>query len=314
MLNLPGAAQGEDKGMALVTVAGGALDVTSVGEGPDLVLLHSLLIDRPAFARVVPTLAKHRRVHLVALPGFDGSTQAGPGVEDYADRIPEALRLLGLGRGSAVLGNGFGGFVAVALAARHGRLFEKLWLVDTAAGFPAAAKTAFALMADKVAGGGMGAVAEIAARRTFHDAYLARHPEAVAERRAVLMRFNAGAFIAACRALERVDLTATLSRIVNRTLVVVGELDAATPLDRARAGAADRGRALRAAAGVRPLPAAGAARVIPGCGGAVSRSSHSLSRRPAAAADMDSAAETGQISPQRRAAVAGRTRTRTGRR
>jgi 3-oxoadipate enol-lactonase len=220
--------------MALIKVAGGALDVTSVGEGPSLVLLHSLLIDRSAFANVVPALAKHRRVHLVALPGFDGSTAAGPGVEDHADRVAEALPLLGLGPGSAVLGNGFGGFVAVALAARHGALFEKLLLVDTAAGFPAAAKAAFSVMAEKVAGGGMGAVAEIAARRIFHDAYLNQHPEAVSERRAVLLRFNADAFIAACRVLERVDLTAALSRIANPTLVVVGEFDAATPLDLAR--------------------------------------------------------------------------------
>src|SRR6185437_15920335 len=129
----------------------GVVDVISAGEGPDLVLLHSLLIDRSAFDRVVPALARHRRVHLLALPGFDGSTRAGPLVEDYADRI----------------GNGFGGFIAVALAARHGALFERLLLIDTAAGFPAAAKTAFAVMAEKVTTGGMGAVAEIAARRIF---------------------------------------------------------------------------------------------------------------------------------------------------
>lgn len=220
--------------MAVLDVTGGTLDVVSMGEGPDLVLLHSLLIDRSAFERVVPALAARRRVHLVALPGFDGSSPAGPAVEDYADRIAAGLRALRLGPGSAVLGNGLGGFVAVALAARHGALFEKLLLVDTAAGFPAAAKTAFAAMAEKVGAGGMGAVAEIAARRIFHDAYLAAHPEAVAERRAVLLRFNPEAFIAACRALERVDLRAALADIANPTLVMVGELDAATPLDLAR--------------------------------------------------------------------------------
>jgi pimeloyl-ACP methyl ester carboxylesterase len=220
--------------MARIEVAGGVVDIASVGQGPDLVLLHSLLIDRSAFDRVVPELARGRRVHLVALPGFDGSTPTGPRVEDYADRIADALRRLGLGAGSAVLGNGFGGFVAVALAARHGLLFDKLLLVDTAARFPAAARSAFAVMAEKVAGGGMGAVAEIAARRIFHDAYLAAHPEAVAERRAVLMRFDPDAFIAACRALEQVDLKDQLARIANPTLVIVGELDAATPLDLAQ--------------------------------------------------------------------------------
>jgi 3-oxoadipate enol-lactonase len=220
--------------VAILEVPGGTLDIVSMGEGPDLVLLHSLLIDRSAFERVVPALARRRRVHLVALPGFDGSSPAGPAVPDYADRVAAGLRALRLGPGGAVLGNGFGGFVAVALAARHGTLFDKLLLVDTAAGFPPAAKQAFATMAEKVAADGMGAVAEIAARRIFHDAYLAAHPEAVAERRAVLLRFNPEAFVTACRALEAVDLRDALAAIANPTLVVVGELDAATPLDLAR--------------------------------------------------------------------------------
>jgi 3-oxoadipate enol-lactonase len=221
--------------MAKIAIPGGTVDVVSEGDGPDLVLLHSLLIDRSAFARVTPVLSRSRRVHLVALPGFDGSTAAGPAVEDYADRVAAALRTLGLGPGSAVLGNGFGGFVAVALAARHGGLFERLVLVDTAAAFPPAGKAAFAAMAASVAAGGMGAIAETAARRIFHDAYLAAHPEAVAERRAVLARFDPQAFVGACRALERVDLRPVLARIAHPTLVMVGELDAATPLALARA-------------------------------------------------------------------------------
>ena len=220
--------------MGVIDLEAAVVEIETAGEGPDLVLLHSLLIDRSAFARVLPRLTRSRRVHLVSLPGFDRSSPAGPGVEDYADRLAEALPRLDLAPGSAILGNGFGGFVALALAVRHGRLFDKLLLVDTAAGFPAAAKQAFAVMAEKVAQGGMGAVAEIAARRIFHDAYLAAHPEAVAERRAVLLRFNAEAFIAACRALERVDLRPALPSIANETLVVVGEFDAATPLDLAR--------------------------------------------------------------------------------
>jgi 3-oxoadipate enol-lactonase len=220
--------------MALIEVAGGRVDVQSVGEGPDLVLLHSLLIDRSAFDRVVPELAKSRRVHCLALPGFDGSTPVGPAIEDFADRVADAARGLRLRAGSALLGNGFGGFVALALAARQPQLFEKLLLIDTAARFPDAARSAFGVMAEKVAAGGMAAVAEIAARRIFHDAYLAAHPEAVGERRRVLMRFDADGFVAACHALERVDLRDRLAHIRAASLVVVGELDAATPVELAR--------------------------------------------------------------------------------
>ena len=220
--------------MGLIEAADGRLKVFSTGAGPDLVLLHSLLIDRSAFDGVVPRLASTRRVHVVALPGFDGSTPAGPDVSDYADRIADALRRLPLRPGAALLGNGFGGFIAISLATRHPDLFDGLLLVDTAAYFPDPARVAFAVMAEKVKEGGMAAVAEIAARRIFHDAYLSAHPEAVAQRRAVLMRFDPAAFIAACRALERVDLRAALPSIKQKTVVLVGELDAATPVALAR--------------------------------------------------------------------------------
>jgi 3-oxoadipate enol-lactonase len=220
--------------VARIVVEGGVVEVASSGEGPDLVLLHSLLIDGSAFDKIVPLLSRYRRVHVVALPGFGESTAVEGDVEAYADRVALALRALDLKPGSALLGNGFGGFVALALAARHGAMFEKLLLVDTAATFPEAARTAFAVMAGKVAEGGMGAVAEIAARRIFHDACLAAHPEAVAERRRVLLRFAPDAFVGACRALQRVDLRSALPRIANPTFVVVGELDAATPVDLAR--------------------------------------------------------------------------------
>jgi pimeloyl-ACP methyl ester carboxylesterase len=220
--------------MALIEVPGGVVDVVTTGAGPDLVLLHSLLIDRSAFDLVEPRLARTRRVHRVALPGFDGSTPAAPSIEAYADRVAAALRALPLGAGAALLGNGLGGFVATALAARHGELIGRLLLVDTAAAFPEAGRAAFRGLAEQVQRGGMDAVAEVAARRIFHDAYLAAHPEAVAERRAVLRRFDPQAFVAACRALEALDLRSTLARIAVPTLVVVGEHDAATPVVLAR--------------------------------------------------------------------------------
>ena len=54
--------------MASIEASGGRLEVFSTGDGPDLVLLHSLLIDSSAFDAVVPRLATFRRVHVVALP------------------------------------------------------------------------------------------------------------------------------------------------------------------------------------------------------------------------------------------------------
>src|SRR5476651_44733 len=127
-----------------------ALDVVKMGQGPDLVLLHSLLSDRTAFDRIAPRLAAERRVWLVNLPGFGASAPSGPGLEQFADRIAEELPTLGLSGKADLLGNGFGGFVSVALAVRHGAMFDRLMFVDTGAAIPPEGKGAFAMMAQRV--------------------------------------------------------------------------------------------------------------------------------------------------------------------
>ncbi|HZL60537.1 MAG TPA: alpha/beta fold hydrolase [Stellaceae bacterium] len=216
-----------------------ALDIELRGQGRDLVLLHSLLSDRTAFDRIAPRLARERRLVLVNLPGFGASAPAGPGLEDFADRIAEALPRAGVGPGADLLGNGFGGFVAVALAVRHGQQFGKLVLVDTGAAIPDAGKAAFHAMAERVEKGGMVAVVEMALARMFPDDFLADHPQIAEERRASLLRADPGHFAAACRGLAKLDLRAEIKSIANPTLVVVGLRDRSTPPALSHALAAD---------------------------------------------------------------------------
>jgi len=213
--------------MEIVRAGGAKFEIEQTGQGPDLVLLHSLLTDPRSFAAVVPALSRSRRVTLLSLPGFGGSAPAGPSIEDSADRVAQLLSTLG--GAPDVLGNGYGGFVAVALAARHGAKLGKLVLADTGAAFPEAGRAPFRAMAEAVTKGGMAAVVDAAVRRIFPDDWLAAHPRAAAERREVLLRLDVTSFAAACRALARVDLRPELPRIKNPTLVVVGSLDAATP-------------------------------------------------------------------------------------
>ncbi|MDE2229631.1 MAG: alpha/beta fold hydrolase [Alphaproteobacteria bacterium] len=206
------------------------LDVAEAGAGRALVLLHSLLSDRDAFDRVAPKLARERRVLLVDLPGFGKSVPAGPRLEDFADRIAENFDRLGLKPAHTdVLGNGFGGFVAVALAVRHGQKFDKLVLVDTGAAIPDIGKPAFHKMAALVESGGMAAVLDAALARMFPADFIAAHPAIAEERRAALRRTDPGYFAAACRALAALDLRSALKSIHNPTLVVVGLKDTATP-------------------------------------------------------------------------------------
>ncbi|GAC1341412.1 MAG: hypothetical protein NVSMB23_12900 [Myxococcales bacterium] len=216
--------------MAIIHSQGADFDVEQAGQGPDLLLLHSLLTDRRSFAPLQPSLSRSRRVTLLSLPGFDRSTPAGPAITDFADRVAALLPVLSPRGTVDVLANGFGGTVAVALAARHGARVGKLVLADVAAWFPEPAKKPFIGMAEAVAAKGMGAIVDVAVRRIFPAAYLAAHPAAIGERRAVLLQANPGPFAAACRALAQCDLRPALPGIANPTLVVVGALDEATPV------------------------------------------------------------------------------------
>ena len=211
------------------TFADGRLTAVQAGEGPDLLVIHSLLADRTAFDPVLPWLAARFRVTLVNLPGFHGSACIAPGIETYADHLAQVFAPGGLGRDTTIIGNGFGGTVAVAMALRHGETFGKLVLSDVAAGFPPEGRKAFEVMASKVEQDGLGSVATISANRVFHAAYLALHPEAIEDRRRVLMGIAPDGFIAACRSLMTTDLTPQLGAVGNATRVICGELDAATP-------------------------------------------------------------------------------------
>src|SRR5262245_25866645 len=186
--------------MALVTVGGGTLDVETRGAGRDLVLLHSLLADRSAFERAAPLLAKKRRLHLVNLPGYGASTPAGPRVEDYADRIAGLFAALKLPRQTDVLGNGFGGFISVALAARHAVKCERLRVGESLAAFPAPAKEPLRVLAGNVARQGMSGALDIAIRRMFPEAFIRAHPEIVEERKRALEKADPASFQVACGA------------------------------------------------------------------------------------------------------------------
>lgn len=215
--------------MQLITVDGGVVEVAQHGAGRPLLLLHSLLTDSSAFDRVVPDLARERRVVVINLPGFGRSTPVGPSIERIADRVAALFAPLELGRDTDVLGNGFGGFVAGMLAIRHGGSFRRLVLANTGAGFSDAGKSAFFTMAARVREHGMAGVIDIAMSRLFPDDYRDANPAVVEERRSVLLRNDPERFAQACLALAALDMRVGVGGVRNPALVLVGSLDSATP-------------------------------------------------------------------------------------
>src|SRR5687767_14339277 len=101
------------------------------GEGPDLVLLHSLLTDRSSFARLESRLCHRRRLVMASLPGFGASPPAEP-LDGYVERIAGLFDDLGLPPGTDILGNGLGSFVALKIAALHGAMLGRMVLLGAA--------------------------------------------------------------------------------------------------------------------------------------------------------------------------------------
>ena len=215
--------------MEQLSAGHGALTAMRTGRGRDLVLLHSLFTDRHAFDPVLPALAEKFRVTLINLPGFHGSEPVMALLDAYVARIEDGFEEFGIKKSAVLIGNGFGGMLALAFALAHPTRIGKLVICDAAAGFPEDGKRAFRAMAEKIAEGGLSAIAEIAAKRVFSPEYLKNHPGAVDERRTVLLEIEPKAFAAACTVLTNADLVPLLPKLKVPALVICGALDQATP-------------------------------------------------------------------------------------
>ncbi len=210
-----------------------AVHIDSSGAGPPLVLIHSLLTDARAYDAVAAELSGRYRLHRVWLPGFGPSRpldgEGDPSLFDLAAMVAEAMPGAGAGRDAAVLGNGLGAFVAVAMAIAGGSEFGPLIVANGGAVFSDDRRGAFQTMSGLVSEAGMAAVIDTAVRRIFPADYLAASPEATEERRRVLLQIDPACFAACCRALHAMDLRPGLESITNPTLVIGGSEDATTP-------------------------------------------------------------------------------------
>jgi 3-oxoadipate enol-lactonase len=216
--------------MATIRMNGATAEYQQAGNGPDLLLLHSLLTEMSVFERVLPSLARTHRVTCLNLPGFGASDPVElNSVGEHADQVARAMDALLLPLSVDVFGNGFGAFVALELAVRHGGRMRRLMVADTAPAFPEPAKAPFRAMAEKVRATGISAILDAAIGRMFPPAFQVAHPELVAARKAALAEVDARCFARACLALATLDLRPRLAGIHNPTLVMCGALDQTTP-------------------------------------------------------------------------------------
>jgi 3-oxoadipate enol-lactonase len=199
------------------------------GNAPALFLFHSLLSDRASFDAITPKLSRSFRLIVPELPGFGGSKAVSGGLAAVADRMAEAVKEAAGGTETIVLGNGYGGFVALQMAIRHPTLAAKLILADCGAAFSEAGREAFRNMAAASKARGLAAITDVAMRRLFAPEFQARHPDLMRDRREAFLKTDPEVLQAACADLAELDLRPQLARVKVPVLVLVGEHDEATP-------------------------------------------------------------------------------------
>ena len=108
----------------MVNTRVGRLKVGVEGDGekrPTALLWHSLFVDERTWERVVPDLARDRRLIIVTGPGH--GTSGDPGhrytMEDCAGAALEVLDAVGVEGPVDWVGNAWGGHVGIVFAARH---------------------------------------------------------------------------------------------------------------------------------------------------------------------------------------------------
>jgi 3-oxoadipate enol-lactonase len=205
------------------------LSARVTGTGQPIVLFHSLLADQSSWDAVVPMLAKTHQVIVLNLPGFGDSDFVGPSLDVIADHMAQAIGAMNLKQQPILMGNGYGGFVALNTAIRHPDLPARLVLADCGAAFSEAGRAAFKGMSATSREKGLGAIADVAMRRLFAPEFQQQNPAMIEERKKKFLMVDPTTFHGACEALSTLDLRDKLAGIKLPTLVLVGEQDEATP-------------------------------------------------------------------------------------
>ena len=103
-----------------VDVKGTKLRYIASGQGPALVLLHTLRTQLDMFQKVIPDLAKRFRIYAMDYPGhgYSDIPEATYSSEFFVTRVARFLDQLDI-RDAVIVGESIGGSIALLLAARH---------------------------------------------------------------------------------------------------------------------------------------------------------------------------------------------------
>jgi 3-oxoadipate enol-lactonase len=215
------------------------LHFTIGGQGPHLVLAHSLASNSELWTAQLPLLEKHFTVLRFDIRGH-GKSPVPAGAYTMDELADDAIALLdGQGIKKVIwVAVSLGAMIGQVVALKKPALIEKLVLADTTSGYPPAAQAAWNERIEHVEHDGMNGVVGGTLSRWFTEGFAAQQPQTFARIREMILATNPAGFIGCGHAIRDFDVKSETHRIKVPTLVIVGEHDLATPPDMARGIAA----------------------------------------------------------------------------
>lgn len=207
------------------------LHYTIDGEGPWLVMSHSLACNVHMWDPQVPALAKRFKVLRFDTRGHGRSdAPAGPYTLDMlADDVKGLFDHLGI-RECHWVGLSMGGMIGQTFALKYPGLFRSIALCDTASRYPEGAAEIWAGRVKVATEQGMEPLVPPTLERWFTEGFRKAQPEKVAAIAGMIRATPVAGYAGCCAALPKIDTTDRLKEIKCPALVVCGEQDMGTPL------------------------------------------------------------------------------------
>ena len=212
--------------MTRITAAGTAFDLH--GQGPAVVLVHGLGLNRAMWQWLLPALTPRFRVLGFDLLGHGESLDpvGRPDLKIFSAQILELLDECGLAR-AAVVGFSLGGMIARRFALDHPDRLSALAILHSAHDRSAAERAAIGRRVETVRQSGPAATVEAALARWFTDDFRTGHPEMMALVRRWVMANRREVYAPVYRVLAEDDaeLADPIAEIRCPTLVMTGAAD-----------------------------------------------------------------------------------------
>jgi 3-oxoadipate enol-lactonase len=207
------------------------LHYTIDGEGPWLVMSHSLACNVHMWDPQVPALAKRFKVLRFDTRGHGRSdAPAGPYTLDMlADDVKGLFDHLGI-RECHWVGLSMGGMIGQTFALKYPGVFRSIALCDTASAYPEGAAEIWAGRVKVATEQGMEPLVPPTLERWFTEPFRKAQPEKVAKIANMIRETPVAGYAGCCAALPKINTTARLKEIKCPALVICGEQDMGTPL------------------------------------------------------------------------------------